>query len=127
MNKKNLCDTCVKYHPENIEPLFVCPDVKHFDWPVTTCEDYVSSPSKWKIEQRIIVDGEISELKFDNEQGTIVKIVALPQYGIPGGKVCTCLGVRFDKPRNDFHTCSGICDENHGWFIYPESATRIEE
>ncbi len=69
--------------------------------------------SKFKIGDRVIVNGEISGIFFNNVKGTIIVTKKRKDNTI----IIHDYGVRFDKPNPQYHSCEGLCEQSYGFFV----------
>lgn len=37
------------------------------------------------------------------------------------------IGVRWDQPLKRSHNCSGTCEINHGWYVFPDDIRLVEQ
>ncbi len=65
--------------------------------------------SKFKVGDRVIVNGLITDIEFINEKGTIISNL---KY------LTDTYAIKFDIPRFYFHSCNGLCKVGYGFYIH---------
>ncbi len=68
---------------------------------------------KFKIGDKVIINGSISGIQFINEKGTIIYDKT--------NSVTNDYEIKFDKPRNVFHNCDGLCENKYGFYVFFEN------
>lgn len=64
---------------------------------------------EWKIGDRVVGNGEVSDAYLEGRTGTIIRIDA----DDPG----LAIGVRWDVYDASFHNLDGCCEDGHGWWV----------
>ncbi len=68
----------------------------------------------FKIGNKVIINGLMTGIQFINEKGTIISNL---KY------LTDTYAIKFDKPRNVFHNCDGLCENKYGWYVHSENIT----